>query len=193
VIAEIKHRSPSAGEILPGAASKIETVASAYRRGGASALSIVIEKDFFGGDPAWLPRAKAAAGLPVLMKDFIVDESQVDFAVSIGADAILLIVAALDQEKLSRLHRRALEQGLAVLVEDAIDSVLVGQIDLRVHLLGRPAKRRRLPPPAFSSCQTFRQDLRGKLAERLPLPLLEVLQILKNRVVEIERRPCHDA
>src|SRR5512140_1113395 len=93
IIAEIKHRSPSAGEIRPGAASKIEAVASAYRRGGAAALSIVIEQDFFGGEPEWLPRAKAAAGLPVLMKDFIVDERQVDFAASIGADAVLLIVA----------------------------------------------------------------------------------------------------
>jgi indole-3-glycerol phosphate synthase / phosphoribosylanthranilate isomerase len=117
VIAEIKHRSPSAGEILPGAAARVEEVAAAYRRGGAAALSIVIEQDFFGGDPSWLPRAKRASGLPVLMKDFVVDERQVDFARSIGADAILLIVSALAQEELVRLHRRALDSGLAVLVE----------------------------------------------------------------------------
>src|SRR5664280_558140 len=73
-LSEIKHRSPSAGLILPDASSPIESVACAYRRGGASALSVVIEQDFFGGDPSWLPRAKAASGLPVLMKDFVVDE-----------------------------------------------------------------------------------------------------------------------
>ena len=73
-LCEIKHRSPSAGVILPDADSRIEDVARAYRRGGAAALSVVIEQDFFGGDPAWLPRAKAASGLPVLMKDFVVDE-----------------------------------------------------------------------------------------------------------------------
>lgn len=116
-LSEIKHRSPSAGLILEDADSRIESVARAYRRGGASALSVVVEQDFFGGDPAWLPRAKAASGLPVLMKDFVVDEVQLDFALALGADAILLIVSALDDEALSRLHRSARARGLAVLVE----------------------------------------------------------------------------
>ena len=116
-LSEIKHRSPSAGLILPDASSRIESVACAYRRGGASALSVVIEQDFFGGDPSWLPRAKAASGLPVLMKDFVVDEVQLDFAAALGADAVLLIVSALDGETLSRLHGAARSRGLAVLVE----------------------------------------------------------------------------
>jgi len=116
-LSEIKHRSPSAGLILPDASSRIESVACAYRRGGASALSVVIEQDFFGGDPSWLPRAKAASGLPVLMKDFVVDEVQLDFAAALGADAVLLIVSALDGETLSRLHGAARFRGLAVLVE----------------------------------------------------------------------------
>lgn len=117
ILAEIKHRSPSAGVLLPDAAHRVEEVAHAYRRGGAAALSVVVEQDFFGGDPSWLPRAKAASGLPVLMKDFVVDETQLDLARSLGADAVLLIVAALTGEELARLHRAARERGLAVLVE----------------------------------------------------------------------------
>lgn len=117
VIAEIKHRSPSAGILLPDAASRVEEVARAYRRGGAAALSVVVEQDFFGGEPSWLPRAKAASGLPVLMKDFIVDEAQLDAALSLGADAVLLIAAALSDAELARLHRAARGRGLAVLVE----------------------------------------------------------------------------
>ncbi|MEO8586492.1 MAG: hypothetical protein ABI584_10055 [Acidobacteriota bacterium] len=116
-LAEIKHRSPSAGLLLPDADSRIEDIARAYRRGGAAALSVVVEQDFFGGVPSWLPRAKAASGLPVLMKDFVVDEVQLDFAVALGADAVLLIVSALDDETLLRLHGAARARGLAVLVE----------------------------------------------------------------------------
>ena len=116
-LCEIKHRSPSASLILPEADARIEDVARAYRRGGAAALSVVVEQDFFGGDPAWLPRAKAASGLPVLMKDFVVDESQLDFAVALGADAVLLIAAALGDADLAGLHAAAQARGLAVLVE----------------------------------------------------------------------------
>jgi indole-3-glycerol phosphate synthase/phosphoribosylanthranilate isomerase len=117
VIAEIKHRSPSAGVLLPGAGEAIESTARAFRRGGAAALSVVVEQDYFGGEPAWIQRAKAASGLPVLMKDFIVDEVQLDFALSLGADAVLLIVSALTAAELSRLHAAARSRGLAVLVE----------------------------------------------------------------------------
>ena len=153
VIAEIKHRSPSAGEILEEASSRIETVAGDYRRGGAAALSIVIEQDFFGGDPEWLPRAKSASGLPVLMKDFVVDERQVDFAASIGADAILLIVAALDQAELARLNRRAAERGLAVLVE-AHDEEEVGRaVEAGARIVGVNAR----------DLRTFRVDI-GRMA-----------------------------
>lgn len=103
--------------ILPDADTRVEDVARAYRRGGAAALSVVIEQDFFGGDPAWLPRAKAASGLPVLMKDFVVDETQLDFAAALGADAVLLIAAVLGDADLARLHAAAKARGLAVLVE----------------------------------------------------------------------------
>lgn len=126
LLSEIKHRSPSAGLLLPDADSRVEEIARAYRRGGAAALSVVIEQDFFGGDPSWVPRAKAASGLPVLMKDFVVDASQLDFAAALGADAVLLIVAALGDAELGRLHAAAKALGLAVLVE-AHDGAEVGR------------------------------------------------------------------
>ncbi len=117
IVAEIKRRSPSAGEILPDAEGSLETVALEYRRGRAAALSIVIEEDHFGGKPDWLPRAKRISGLPVLMKDFIVSERQLDFALSLGADAVLLIVRALPDTDLARLSTEARQRGLATVVE----------------------------------------------------------------------------
>lgn len=117
VIAEIKHRSPSAGEILPQADGKIESFALAYRRGHAAAISVVTEEDHFGGKPEWLPRAKRVSGLPVLMKDFVISERQLDFAVSLAADAVLLIVRALTCEELAELGEGARERGLATVVE----------------------------------------------------------------------------
>src|SRR5258706_15149557 len=95
VIAEFKHRSPSAGEILQGADGKVETFALAYRRGHAAAISVVTEEDHFGGKPEWIARAKRISGLPVLMKDFFLSEQQLDFSASLGADAGLPTPGAL--------------------------------------------------------------------------------------------------
>lgn len=117
IVAEIKSRSPSAGQILPDADGRLETIALEYRRGRAAALSVVTEEDHFGGRPDWLPRAKRISGLPVLMKDFIVSERQLDFALSLGADAVLLIVKALDDAELARLAEGARRRGLATVVE----------------------------------------------------------------------------
>jgi len=117
IVAEIKHRSPSAGQILPGADGKIETMALAYRRGHAAALSVVTEEDYFGGRPDWLSRAKRMSGLPALMKDFLLSERQLDFAVSLGADAVLLIVRALSDAELLRLRHAARDRRLAAVIE----------------------------------------------------------------------------
>jgi indole-3-glycerol phosphate synthase len=117
IIAEIKGRSPSAGEILPGADGKVETMALAYRRGHAAAISVVVEEDHFGGKPDWLPRAKKISGLPALWKDFIVSDSQIAFAAANGADAILLIVRALGESDMAALAASAKSQGLAVVAE----------------------------------------------------------------------------
>jgi indole-3-glycerol phosphate synthase len=117
IVGEIKAKSPSAGEILPGADGKIESYALFYRRGRAAAISVVTEEDHFGGRADWLPRAKSISGLPVLMKDFFVDERQLDFAVDLGADAVLLIVRALTDAELTALARGARERRLAAVVE----------------------------------------------------------------------------
>ena len=117
IIAELKRRSPSAGEISPHLDRRVETFALAYRRGHAAAISVVTEREFFGGDPEWIARARRISGLTVLMKDFILEESQIDFAVSAGADAILLIAALLDDATLFRLVTTAAARGLAPVVE----------------------------------------------------------------------------
>ncbi|HEY3348534.1 MAG TPA: hypothetical protein VGM13_02010 [Thermoanaerobaculia bacterium] len=159
-LCEIKHRSPSAGVILPGADARIEDVARAYRRGGAAALSVVVEQDFFGGDPAWLPRAKAASGLPVLMKDFVVDETQLDFAAALGADAVLLIAAALGDADLARLHAAAKARGLAVLVEAHDEGEIRRATALGAEIVGVNSR----------DLATFAVDLAGmsRLGDLLP-------------------------
>jgi indole-3-glycerol phosphate synthase len=117
IIAEFKAKSPSAGEILTSPETKVESFALFYRRGHAAAISVVTEEDHFGGRPEWLPRIRAMSGLPILMKDFFFDERQLDFAVSLGADAILLIVRALGDDELVHLHAAAKRRGLATVVE----------------------------------------------------------------------------
>jgi indole-3-glycerol phosphate synthase len=103
VIAEFKRASPSKGEIRVGA-SVAETV-RAYERGGAAALSVLTEEDFFRGSLADLREAKASARLPVIRKDFVFDDYQVFESAAAGADALLLIVAALEDDALTRLLR----------------------------------------------------------------------------------------
>jgi len=116
IIAEFKRRSPSKGMIREGA-NPIE-IARAYQAGGAVAMSVLTEEDYFAGSLDDLREVKSAVELPVLRKDFIVDEYQVYESAAAGADAILLIVAALDDELLSRLRRLAEDElGMDALVE----------------------------------------------------------------------------
>jgi indole-3-glycerol phosphate synthase len=115
LIAEHKRRSPSAGVIREDLG--LEEVVGSYELGGAAALSILTEGPSFGGSLDDLRAARAASALPILEKDFIVDAYQLHEALAAGADAILLIVAALDQAELERLHETALSLGLAALVE----------------------------------------------------------------------------
>lgn len=115
IIAEHKRGSPSAGVIRDDLV--LEDVVSAYERGGAAALSVLTEPHSFAGSLDDLAAARAAARLPILRKDFIVDSYQVVESMAAGADAILLIVAALPAADLERLHAEALSLGLDVLVE----------------------------------------------------------------------------
>jgi indole-3-glycerol phosphate synthase len=115
IIAEFKRASPSAGSIAPDADPA--AVASAYERGGAAAISIITEPDRFRGGFSDLQAARAAVSLPVLCKDFVVDEYQLWEAAAEGADAVLLIVAALDAPELEELLELASALRLAALVE----------------------------------------------------------------------------
>ena len=105
IIAEFKRRSPSKGVIREGA-NPIE-VARAYQAGGAVAMSVLTEEDYFAGSLDDLRQVKSTVDLPVLRKDFVVDDYQIYESAAAGADAILLIVAALDDEALSRMRRLA--------------------------------------------------------------------------------------
>jgi indole-3-glycerol phosphate synthase len=115
VIAEFKRRSPSAGRLRESA--DVATIVGAYERGGASALSVLTEGPNFEGSLDDLRAARAACGLPIVRKDFIVDPYQLYEARAAGADAVLLIVAALDQDELASLHELATRLGLDALVE----------------------------------------------------------------------------
>lgn len=115
VIAEFKRRSPSAGPLRER--PDLPEMVAAYERGGASALSVLTEGPNFEGSLDDLRAARATCRLPVLRKDFIVDPYQLHEARAAGADAVLLIVAALEQPLLVQLHEQALALGLDVLVE----------------------------------------------------------------------------
>jgi indole-3-glycerol phosphate synthase len=115
VIAEFKRRSPSAGVLREHA--DLGELVRAYERGGASALSVLTEEQSFGGSLDDLSAARSLCSLPLLRKDFVVDEYQLLEARAAGADAVLLIVAALGDAELSSLHGAARELELDVLVE----------------------------------------------------------------------------
>ena len=115
VIAEFKRRSPSAGPLRENA--DIAEIAAAYEQGGASAMSVLTEEHNFEGSLADLRAARAACDLPLLRKDFVVDSYQLYEARVAGADAVLLIVAALGAQELTSLHETATSLGLDVLVE----------------------------------------------------------------------------
>jgi indole-3-glycerol phosphate synthase len=114
-IAEVKRRSPSKGDLDP--ALQPDLVAKDYVAGGAACLSVLTDREYFGGSVADLQLAREASGLPVLRKDFTVQEADVVDARLMGADAVLLIVAALSNEELDRFLRRAEGLGLSALVE----------------------------------------------------------------------------
>jgi indole-3-glycerol phosphate synthase len=134
VIAEFKRRSPSAGRLHE--APDLPELVSAYERGGASALSVLTEGRHFDGSLDDLRSARAVSGLPVLRKDFIVDEYQLYEARVARADAVLLIVAALDRERLRALYERAGTLGLDVLVEVHDREELAVALALEAELIG---------------------------------------------------------
>jgi indole-3-glycerol phosphate synthase len=134
VIAEVKRRSPSKGDLAAGLDPA--SLAQAYERGGATCLSVLTDSEFFGGSPADLGAARAATALPVLRKDFTVGAVDVCDARIMGADAVLLIAAALDDDELGELHTLALDVGLDALVEVHDEGELERAVAAGAQLIG---------------------------------------------------------
>jgi len=158
IIAEVKRASPSRGDLadIPDPALQ----ARRYEEGGASAISVLTEGRRFKGSLADLEAVKAAVSLPVLRKDFIATEYQVLEARASGADLVLLIVAALEQDLLQRLHALVLELGMTPLVETHSADEVDRAADLGARLVGVNARD-------LSTFQLDR-DLFGRLADRIP-------------------------
>lgn len=115
LIAEIKRASPSRGDLNPSLDPA--DLARTYERGGARALSVLTEPEFFKGSADDLASARAATSLPTLWKDFVIDSVQVAYARSVGADAVLLIVRILSDDRLAELLREIRDRGMCALVE----------------------------------------------------------------------------
>ena len=134
VIGEIKRRSPSKGELFGDLDPA--TMAQAYERGGASCLSVLTDGPHFGGSVVDLQMARAACTLPVLRKDFTVDERDVVDTRIMGADCVLLIAAALDNGEMRAFHQLATSIGLDVLVEIHDEEELQVALDAEATMIG---------------------------------------------------------
>lgn len=138
LIAEIKRRSPSAGQL--STALSITERARAYARGGASMLSVLCDAHFFDGDYQHLLEARAATELPLLCKEFVIDEAQLDAARAFGADAVLLIVRCLSPARTAELVAAAHERQLVPFVEVTTEPELAVALDAGAELIGVNAR-----------------------------------------------------
>jgi indole-3-glycerol phosphate synthase len=178
VVAEIKRRSPSKGDLaldLDPAAT-----AAAYAAGGAACLSVLTDGPYFGGSVDDLRAARAACGLPVLRKDFVIDEVQVFETRAVGADAMLLIVAAIpDDRLLTDLHSLAADLGLAVLVETHDAAELERALGIGARIVGVNAR----------DLGTFDEDLGvgERLVARVPADVIAVAESAIRSRGDVER------
>jgi len=166
IIAEVKRASPSRGDLaaIPDPALQ----AQLYEQGGASTISVLTEGRRFKGSLADLEAVKSAVSLPVLRKDFIATEYQVLEARASGADLVLLIVAALEQDVLARLHALTLDLGMTPLVETHSAGEIDRAADVGAKLIGVNAR----------DLSTFEldRDLFGRLAEQIPADAIKIAE-----------------
>ena len=160
LIAEVKKASPSAGEICKD--FDPVRIAKEYEAAGASCLSVLTDEKFFQGSLDFLRQIREAVKLPLLRKDFIIDERQILEAIEWGADAILLIVAILDDSRLRQFHTLATEAGLAALVEVHDEAELDRALAIGADLIG--VNNRNLKTFQVDLATTER--LAARLAER---------------------------
>ncbi|MDQ1468321.1 MAG: indole-3-glycerol phosphate synthase [Actinomycetota bacterium] len=174
VIAEIKRKSPSKGALAPDLDP--EQTARVYEAGGAAALSVLTDGPFFGGTIGDLQIAHEMTGLPVLRKDFVIDQVQVFESRGVGADAVLLIVAALPIDgQLADLHALALDLGLAALVEAHDEREVERALAVGARIVGVNSR----------SLETFAEDL--AIAERLAALLPpEVVRVAESAVRSVD-------
>lgn len=135
VIAELKFASPSKG-IISDKKKNLEKIIQIYTANGASAISVLTEKNFFEGDPDYIRQAKRVTDLPILRKDFILDEYQIFQSRCLGADAILLIAALLDEISLARFQKIAISLGLDCLVEVHTPEELTKSLATGANMIG---------------------------------------------------------
>lgn len=175
VIAEVKRASPSRGAMAE--ISDPAALARQYELGGASAISVLTEGRRFLGSLADLSAVKAAVSIPVLRKDFIASEYQVYEARAAGADLVLLIVAALDQETLIRLHALILELGMTPLVEAHSSEELARAASLGARLIGINAR----------DLDTFEldRDLFGEVSAEFPDGAIRVAESAVRTVADV--------
>jgi indole-3-glycerol phosphate synthase len=177
VIAEVKRRSPSKGDLAQ--ISDPAALARQYAAGGAAAISVLTEERRFGGSLDDLRAVRAAVDVPLLRKDFVVEPYQVLEARAAGADLVLLIVAALDDETLRRLHDQARELGMAVLVEVHDEPETERAIELGAELVGvnaRNLKTLDVDPDTF-----------GRLAPQVPADRVLVAESGVSSPVDVKR------
>lgn len=177
LIAEVKKASPSAGIICKN--FDPVKIAKEYEAAGASCLSVLTDEKFFQGSLDYLRQIRDAVKLPLLRKDFIIDERQILEAIEWGADAILLIVAILSDEQLQKFHSLAVEAGLAVLVEVHDEQELERALKISPQLLG--VNNRDL--------KTFKVDLATteNLAKKMPAEIILVAESGIHTRADVER------
>jgi indole-3-glycerol phosphate synthase len=166
IIAEVKRASPSRGDLAD--IPEPDRLALSYQRGGASAISVLTEQRRFKGSLDDLRAVRAAVDIPVLRKDFIATPYQVFEARAAGADLVLLIVAALEQDLLTELHTLIVELGMTALVETHSSDELDRAIDLGANVIGVNAR----------DLSTFEldRDLFGRLAPRIPSGVVRIAE-----------------